>query len=98
VRHALGPVLQVVFRPLLELLTHGGTEVVDLASLQRFVLSLGGVHLHSTYGVNCHDRTLESGKYLQRREEQLYTHVDRGSMCASPKKVEEKKKEEEKKK
>jgi len=37
-------------------------------------------------------------KYLQRREEQLYTHVDRGSMCAPPKKVEEKKKEEEKKK
>ena len=71
---------------------------MDLASLQRFVLSLGGVHLHSTYGVNCHDRTLESGKYLQRRKEQLYTHVDRDSMCAPPKKVEEKKKEEEKKK
>jgi hypothetical protein len=69
----------------------GGAEAVDLASLQRFVLSLSRVHLHSTYMVNCHDRTLESGKYLQRREEQLYTHVDRGSMCAPPKKVEEKK-------
>jgi hypothetical protein len=99
VRHDLGPVLQVVFRPLLELLlTHGGTEAVDLASLQRFVLSLSRVHLHSTYMVNCHDRTLESGKYLQRREEQLYTRAEGGFMCAPPKKVEEKKKEEEKKK
>jgi hypothetical protein len=37
-------------------------------------------------------------KYLQRREKQLYTHVEGGFMCAPPKKVEEKKKEEEKKK
>jgi hypothetical protein len=36
--------------------------------------------------------------YFQRREKQLYTHVEKGFMCAPPKKVEEKKKEEEKKK
>jgi hypothetical protein len=60
VRHALGPVLQIILRPLLKLLlTHGGAEVVDLALVQRFVLSLGGVHFHSTYGVNCHDKTLK---------------------------------------
>jgi hypothetical protein len=35
---------------------------------------------------------------IERREKHLYTHLERGSMCAPPKKVEEKKKEEEKEK
>jgi hypothetical protein len=101
VRHALGPVLQVVFRPFLELLlTHGGAEVVDLALVQRFVLCLGGVHLHSTYGVNCHDRTLECGLIIiSKGVRNSYILMWKGGfMCAPPKKVEEKKKEEEKKK
>jgi hypothetical protein len=99
VRHALGPVLQVVLRPLLKLLlTHGGAEVVDLAFVQRFVLCLGGStsipHTGSTAMTKLSNLV---NNYFQRRKKQLYTRAEKGPMCAPPKKVEEKKKEEKKK-